>query len=96
MSDGIDEVFSGPAGQAEVLYRRFLGYCATRGYKYLVLPLKGFVDFWPVGLGPDLDAMTCNLSYCENVSMLGIWADIMTQLAKFDDYGKGITRLWYA
>ena len=59
LPEGIDELLPERAAQLETLRRRLLDQCATWGYRYVIPPLVEFTDSLLIGLGADLDVVTC-------------------------------------
>ena len=99
LPEGIDELLPENAGQLEALRRNLLDQCATWGYRYVIPPLVEFTDSLLVGLGADLDLVTCKFTDQMSGRMLGVRADITPQAARIDAHslGKtGATRLCYA
>ena len=73
--------------------------CATWGYRYVIPPLVEFTDSLLVGLGADLDVVTCKFTDQMSGRMLGVRADITPQTARMDAHSlaeEGVTRLCYA
>lgn len=99
LPEGIDELLPERAAQLESLRRRLLDQCATWGYRYVVPPLVEFTDSLLVGLGADLDVVTCKFTDQMSGRMLGVRADITPQTARMDAHSlaeDGVTRLCYA
>ncbi len=99
LPEGIDELLPENAGQLEALRRNLLDQCATWGYRFVIPPLVEFTDSLLVGLGADLDLVTCKFTDQMSGRMLGVRADITPQAARIDAHslGKtGATRLCYA
>jgi ATP phosphoribosyltransferase regulatory subunit len=99
LPDGIDELLPDRALPLEALRRRLLDQCATWGYRFVIPPLVEFTDSLLVGLGADLDLMTCKFSDRASGRMLGVRADITPQVARIDAHSlaeDGVTRLCYA
>ena len=99
LPEGIDELLPERAGQLESLRRSLLDQCATWGYQYVIPPLVEFTDSLLVGLGADLDLVTCKFTDQMSGRMLGIRADITPQVARMDAHSlgeTGVTRLCYA
>ena len=73
--------------------------CAGWGYEYVVPPLVEFSDSLLVGLGADLDQLTCKFADRETGKTLAVRADITPQVARIDAHSLGrdnVTRLSYA
>ena len=99
LPEGIDELLPERAAQLEALRRRLLDQCATWGYRYVIPPLVEFTDSLLVGLGADLDVVTCKFTDQMSGRMLGVRADITPQTARMDAHSlaeAGVTRLCYA
>ena len=99
LPEGIDELLPERASQLEALRRRLLDQCATWGYRYVIPPLVEFTDSLLVGLGADLDVVTCKFTDQMSGRMLGVRADITPQTARMDAHSlaeEGVTRLCYA
>jgi len=99
LPEGIDELLPERAAQLEALRRRLLDQCVTWGYRYVIPPLVEFTDSLLVGLGADLDVVTCKFTDQMSGRMLGVRADITPQTARMDAHSlaeEGVTRLCYA
>ena len=99
LPEGIDELLPERAGQLEALRRRLLDQCARWGYRYVIPPLVEFTGSLLVGLGADLDLLTCKFTDQMSGRMLGVRADITPQAARMDAHSlaeTGVTRLCYA
>ncbi len=99
LPEGIDELLPEQAGRLEALRRDLLDQCATWGYQYVIPPLVEFTDSLLVGLGADLDLVTCKFTDQMSGRMLGVRADITPQAARIDAHSlaeAGATRLCYA
>ena len=96
---GIDELLPEQARRVEHCRRRLLDICAGWGYEYVVPPLVEFSDSLLVGLGADLDELTCKFADRETGKTLAVRADITPQVARIDAHSLGranVTRLSYA
>jgi ATP phosphoribosyltransferase regulatory subunit len=99
LPDGIDELLPERAASVEALRRALLDDCARWGYRYVIPPLVEFTDSLLVGLGADLDVLTCKFSDRTSGRMLGVRADITPQVARIDAHAlgeEGVTRLCYS
>ncbi len=99
LPDGIDELLPEQAAAVEALRRALLDDCAGWGYRYVIPPLVEFTDSLLVGLGADLDVLTCKFSDRSSGRTLGVRADITPQVARIDAHSlaeAGVTRLCYA
>ena len=98
LPDGIDELLPERAASVEALRRALLDDCARWGYRYVIPPLVEFTDSLLVGLGADLDVLTCKFSDRNSGRMLGVRADMTPQVARIDAHAlgeAGVTRLCY-
>ena len=89
LPDGIDELLPERAASVEALRRALLDDCAHWGYRYVIPPLVEFTDSLLVGLGADLDVLTCKFSDRTSGRMLGVRADITPQVARIDAHALG-------
>lgn len=99
LPEGIEELLPERASQLEALRRRLLDQCGTWGYRYVIPPLVEFTDSLLIGLGADLDVVTCKFTDQMSGRMLGVRADITPQAARMDAHSlaeNGVTRLCYA
>ena len=99
LPDGIDELLPERAAAVESLRRSLLDTCSSWGYQYVIPPLVEFTDSLLVGLGADLDVLTCKFADRISGKTLGVRADITPQVARIDAHSmarEGITRLCYA
>jgi len=62
LPNGIDELLPEQAGRVEGCRRLLLDTCATWGYEYVVPPLVEFTDSLLVGLGADLEVLSCKFA----------------------------------
>ena len=72
-----------------------IGPMCHLGYRYVILPLAEFTDSLLVGLGADLDVVTCKFTDQMSGRMLGVKADITPQTARMDAHSleEGVTAL---
>lgn len=99
LPDGIDELLPERAAAVEQLRRALLDDCANWGYQYVIPPLVEFTDSLLVGLGADLDVITCKFADRLSGRTLGVRADMTPQAARIDAHSlgaEGVTRLCYA
>ena len=99
LPEGIEELLPERASQLEALRRRLLDQCGTWGYRYVIPPLVEFTESLLIGLGADLDLVTCKFTDQMSGRMLGVRADITPQAARMDAHSlaeNGVTRLCYA
>ena len=99
LPNGIDELLPEQAGRVEDCRRLLLNICATWGYEYVVPPLVEFTDSLHVGLGADLELLSCKFTDHETGKTLAVRADITPQVARIDAHSmglQGVNRLCYA
>ena len=99
LPDGIDELLPERAVALETLRRQLLDRCMASGYQFVIPPLVEFTDSLLVGLGADLDLMTCKFVDRLSGRTLGVRADMTPQAARIDAHSlgqPGVTRLCYA
>ena len=99
LPDGIDELLPERAAKVEQLRRQLLDICGRWGFRYVIPPLVEFTDSLLVGLGADLNLLTCKFVDRMSGRTLGVRADITPQVARIDAHSlgeSGITRLCYA
>ena len=99
LPNGIDELLPEQASRVEDCRRLLLNTCASWGYEYVVPPLVEFEESLLVGLGADLEQLTCKFSDRETGKTLAVRADITPQVARIDAHSlgrEGVTRLCYA
>ena len=99
LPNGIDELLPEQAGYVESARRLLLDTCASWGYEYVVPPLVEFTDSLHVGLGADLELLSCKFPDHESGKTLAVRADITPQVARIDAHSmgrQGVNRLCYA
>jgi len=99
LPDGIDELLPERANAVETIRRRLLDECAHWGFQFVIPPLVEFTDSLLVGLGADLDILTCKFADRLSGRTLGVRADMTPQAARIDAHSlgeEGVTRLCYA
>ncbi len=99
LPDGIDALLPERAAVVEALRRQLLDHCYGWGYRYVIPPLVEFTDALLVGLGADLDVLTCKFGDRLSGRTMGVRADITPQVARIDAHSlgePGVTRLCYA
>ena len=62
LPNGIDELLPEQAGRVEDCRRLLLNTCSSWGYEYVVPPLVEFTDSLHVGLGADLELLSCKFT----------------------------------
>ena len=86
-------------GVSSIVVAGFSIFVRAGGYEYVVPPLVEFSDSLLVGLGADLDELTCKFADRETGKTLAVRADITPQVARIDAHSLGrtnVTRLSYA
>ena len=99
LPNGIDELLPEQAGRVEDCRRLLLNTCSSWGYEYVVPPLVEFTDSLHVGLGADLELLSCKFTDHETGKTLAVRADITPQVARIDAHSmglQGVNRLCYA
>ncbi len=99
LPDGIDEVLPKRAFVLESLRRELLDLYHSWGYQLVEPPLVEFTESLLVGLGADLDLLTCKIPDQLSGRMMGVRADLTPQVARMDAHSmsdSGINRLCYA
>ncbi len=99
LPDGIDELLPEAAAHVESLRRLLLDCAARWGYQLVMPPMAEYTDSLLVGVGEDLDLLTCKFPDQLSGRMLGLRADITPQVARMDAHslpGEQINRLSYA
>lgn len=99
LPDGIDELLPERARTVESMRRQLLDECARWGFQFVIPPLVEFTDALLVGLGADLDILTCKFADRLSGRTLGVRADMTPQVARIDAHSlgeEGVTRLCYA
>jgi ATP phosphoribosyltransferase regulatory subunit len=99
LPEGIEELLPSDARIIERLRRTLLDRCACWGYQLVMPPLVEFTDALLIGLGKDLDLLTCKVVDQLSGRTLGIRADITPQVARIDAHSHardGVSRFCYA
>ena len=99
LPDGVDEVLPNRAFVLESLRRELLDLYHSCGYQLVEPPLVEFTESLLVGLGADLDLLTCKIPDQLSGRMMGVRADLTPQVARMDAHSmsdSGINRLYYA
>lgn len=99
LPDGIDELLPEAAAHVESLRRLLLDCAARWGYQLVMPPMAEYTDSLLVGVGEDLDLLTCKFPDQLSGRMLGLRADITPQVARMDAHslpGEQVNRLSYA
>ncbi|MFT7133239.1 MAG: ATP phosphoribosyltransferase regulatory subunit [Cyclobacteriaceae bacterium] len=99
LPDGVDEVLPPQALNLERIRRRLLDIFAAWGYDYVIPPLVEFLESLLTGTGRDLDLKTFKITDQMSGRMLGIRADMTSQVARMDAHSQnkeGVARFCYA
>ncbi len=99
LPDGVDEILPERAFVLESLRRALLDLYHSWGYQLVIPPLVEFTEALLVGLGADLDLLTCKIPDQLSGRTMGIRADLTPQVARIDAHSMldpGINRLCYA
>ena len=99
LPDGVDEVLPNRAFVLESLRRELLDLYHSCGYQLVEPPLVEFTESLLVGLGADLDLLTCKIPDQLSGRMMGVRADLTPQVARMDAHSmsdSGINRLCYS
>ncbi len=84
LPEGIDEVVPPQAAQLENLRRELLDMYHTWGYDLVMPPFIEFLDSLLMGTGADIDLKTFKLTDQISGRLMGIRADLTTQVARID------------
>ena len=84
LPEGIDEVVPPQAAQLEQLRRELLDMYHTWGYDLVMPPFIEFLDSLLMGTGADIDLKTFKLTDQISGRLMGIRADMTTQVARID------------
>lgn len=98
LPDAIEEVLPPRAGQVEWLRREGLDLFRRYGYELAMPPLAEFMESLQVGMGGDLDMLTCKVTDQPSGRMLGITPDLTQQVARMDAHSMphpGVARYCY-
>ncbi|MEE4360303.1 MAG: ATP phosphoribosyltransferase regulatory subunit [Pseudomonadales bacterium] len=99
LPDGVEEILPPQARRIEQLRRRLLDLFDLWGYELVLPPLLEYLESLLVGVGGDLDLQTFKVTDQLTGRMMGIRADITSQVARIDAHvlGRpGPSRLCYA
>lgn len=99
LPDGVDELLPPKAEQAETLRRRLLDLFRSWSYELVFPPIVEFLDSLTIGPGDDLLLSTLQVTDQISGRMLGLRADISSQVARMDASSlpvAGPQRLCYA
>ena len=99
LPDGVEEILPPRARRIEALRRRLLERFDLWGYELVFPPLLEFLDSLLVGVGSDLDLQTFKVTDQVSGRLMGIRADLTSQVARIDAHSlrrAGPTRLCYA
>jgi ATP phosphoribosyltransferase regulatory subunit len=99
LPENIADVLPSEARKIEELRRRMLDTFRTYGYELVMPPMLEYVESLLAGAGPDTDLKTFKLVDSMTGRLLGLRADITTQVARIDAHllnRDSVTRLCYA
>jgi len=84
LPEGIDEVTPPQAAHLESIRRNLLDMYQTWGYELVIPPFIEFLDSLLMGAGADIDLKTFKLTDQLSGRLMGIRADMTTQVARID------------
>ena len=84
LPQGIEEILPPCAAHLETLRRQILDLYASWGYELIIPPLIEFLESLLSGVGDDLDLQTFKFTDQLSGRMLGVRADMTTQVARID------------
>jgi len=99
LPDGIDEILPPQAAKLEQLRRDLLDLYKSWGYEQVFPPLVEYLESLLTGAGNDLALQTFKLTDQLTGRLMGVRADMTTQVARIDAHTlnrEGVTRLCYA
>jgi ATP phosphoribosyltransferase regulatory subunit len=99
LPENIADVLPSEARKIEELRRRMLDTFRTYGYELVMPPMLEYVESLLAGAGPDTDSKTFKLVDSMTGRLLGLRADMTTQVARIDAHllnRDTVTRLCYA
>lgn len=99
LPDGVDEVLPPEAANLERIRRELLDIFAAWGYDYVIPPMVEFLESLLTGTGSDLDLKTFKVTDQISGRMMGIRADITSQVARIDAHSQnkqGVARFCYS
>ncbi|MEE2729809.1 MAG: ATP phosphoribosyltransferase regulatory subunit [Pseudomonadota bacterium] len=99
LPDGIDEILPPQAAKLEQLRRDLLDLYKSWGYEQVFPPLVEYIESLLTGAGNDLALQTFKLTDQLTGRLMGVRADMTTQVARIDAHTlqrEGVTRLCYA
>ncbi|MDY6919121.1 MAG: ATP phosphoribosyltransferase regulatory subunit [Pseudomonadota bacterium] len=99
LPDGIDEILPPQAAKLEQLRRELLDLYTSWGYEQVFPPLVEYLESLLTGAGHDLELQTFKLTDQLTGRMMGVRADMTTQVARIDAHTlgrQGVNRLCYA
>lgn len=99
LPDGIDEILPPQAAKLEQLRRDLLDMYGSWGYEQVFPPLVEYLESLLTGAGNDLALQTFKLTDQLTGRLMGVRADMTTQVARIDAHTlqrDGVTRLCYA
>ena len=96
LPDGIDEILPPQAAKLEQLRRDLLDLYRSWGYEQVFPPLVEYLESLLTGAGNDLALQTFKLTDQLTGRLMGVRADMTTQVARIDAHTlqrEGVTRL---
>jgi ATP phosphoribosyltransferase regulatory subunit len=99
LPDGIDEILPPQAAKLEQLRRDLLDLYKSWGYEQVFPPLVEYLESLLTGAGNDLALQTFKLTDQLTGRLMGVRADMTTQVARIDAHTlkwEGVTRMCYA
>ncbi|MDP4597427.1 MAG: ATP phosphoribosyltransferase regulatory subunit [Pseudomonadales bacterium] len=99
LPDGVDEVLPPAASNLERIRRELLDIFVAWGYDYVIPPMVEFLESLLTGTGSDLDLKTFKVTDQISGRMMGIRADITSQVARIDAHSQnkeGVARFCYS
>lgn len=89
LPDGIEEWLPPRAARVERLRRALLDLLASWGYELVVPPLLEYLDALLTGVGGDLDLQTFKVIDQQSGRLMGLRADVTSQVARMDAHSLG-------
>lgn len=84
LPEGVDEVLPPDALHLEELRRRLIDLFVSWGYEFVIPPMVEYLDALMVGAGEDLDLQTVKFIDQSSGRLLGMRADMTSQVARID------------
>ncbi|PID45111.1 MAG: ATP phosphoribosyltransferase regulatory subunit [Proteobacteria bacterium] len=86
LPDGINESLPAEAESLETLGRKLLDLYRGWGYRFVMTPLVEYLESLSVAMGSQLDLQTFKITDQTNGRLMGVRADITTQVARIDSH----------